>query len=117
MVQSLLTIFVEGSFGGKKQDSEKAVQFIDDQIRSYEEKLAAAENALKEFKIQQHRHAATRRRRLRHAHGRPPAKRLSQARLELAEAEQARNAIRRQISGGSSAGASRRRRCRQSRAR
>ena len=30
VVQSLLTIFVEGSFGGKKQDSDKAVQFIDD---------------------------------------------------------------------------------------
>ena len=39
IVQSLLTIFVEGSFGGKKQDSEKAVQFIDDQIKNYEEKL------------------------------------------------------------------------------
>ena len=43
VVQSLLTIFVEGSFGGKKQDSEKAVQFIDDQIKSYEQKLSAAE--------------------------------------------------------------------------
>ena len=42
VVQALLTIFVEGSFGGKKQDSDKAVQFIDDQIRNYEEKLAAA---------------------------------------------------------------------------
>jgi polysaccharide chain length determinant protein (PEP-CTERM system associated) len=39
IVQSLLTIFVEGSFSGKKQDSEKAVQFIDDQIKSYEDKL------------------------------------------------------------------------------
>ena len=51
IVQSLLTIFVEGSFGGKKQDSEKAVQFIDDQIKMYEERLTAGENALKEFKI------------------------------------------------------------------
>ena len=51
VVQSLLTIFVEGSFSGKNQDSEKAVQFIHDQIKSYEEKLATAESALKDFKI------------------------------------------------------------------
>ena len=35
VVQSLLAIFVEGSFGGKKGDSEKAVQFIDEQIKNY----------------------------------------------------------------------------------
>jgi polysaccharide chain length determinant protein (PEP-CTERM system associated) len=101
VVSSLLTIFVEGSFKGKKQDSEKAVQFIDDQIKTYEEKLAAAENSLKEFKLKNlgmlpregggggdfgaQLTAAT--------------DQLSQARLELAEAEQARNAIRRQIDG------------------
>jgi polysaccharide chain length determinant protein (PEP-CTERM system associated) len=98
IVASLLTIFVEGSYGGKK-DSEKAVQFIDDQIKSYEDKLTAAENSLKEFKIKNM--------------GLLPREgggdfsgqllqatdQLSQARLELAEAEQARNAIRRQISG------------------
>jgi polysaccharide chain length determinant protein (PEP-CTERM system associated) len=97
VVQGLLTIFVEGSFGGKKQDSDKAIQFIDDQIKTYEEKLAAAENSLKEFKIKNM--------------GMLPGSgdfsgqlstatdQLNQARLELAEAEQARNAIRRQING------------------
>jgi polysaccharide chain length determinant protein (PEP-CTERM system associated) len=101
VVSSLLTIFVEGSFSGKKQDSEKAVQFIDDQIKTYEEKLAAAENSLKEFKLKNlgmlpgggsgtgdfggQLQTAT--------------DQLSQAKLELAEAEQARNAIRRQIDG------------------
>ncbi len=103
VVQAFLTIFVEGSFGGKKQESDKAVQFIDDQIRNYEERLAAAESALKDFKIKNmgmlpnqgadygSRMMATN-------------ESLSQARLELAEAEQARNAIRRQISGGGSGG-------------
>lgn len=100
IVRSLLTIFVEGGSSGKKQDSEKAVQFIDDQIKTYEGKLTAAENSLKEFKIRNM--------------GLLPREggggdfsgqllqatdQLSQARLELAEAEQARNAIRRQISG------------------
>jgi polysaccharide chain length determinant protein (PEP-CTERM system associated) len=99
VVSSLLTIFVEGSFSGKKQDSEKAVQFIDDQIKTYEEKLAAAENSLKEFKLKNlgmlprdsggdfgGQITAT-------------TDQLNQAKLELAEAEQARNAIRRQIDG------------------
>lgn len=98
VVQSLLTIFVEGSFGGKRQDSEKAVQFIDDQIRNYEAKLAAAENSLKEFKIRNvgmlPRDGADFGAKLATA-----TEELNQARLELAEAEQARNAIRRQIDG------------------
>jgi polysaccharide chain length determinant protein (PEP-CTERM system associated) len=98
VVQSLLTIFVEGSFGGKKQDSEKAVQFIDDQIKSYEEKLATAESAMKDFKIRNM--------------GMLPRQGsdysakmveltdlLNQAKLELVEAEQGRNAIKRQIAG------------------
>ena len=99
VVSSLLSIFMEGSLGGKKQDSEKAVQFIDDQIKTYEEKLAAAENSLKEFKIKNM--------------GMLPREnggdfggqlmqatdQLTQAKLELAEAEQARNAIRHQING------------------
>ncbi|MGJ9418445.1 XrtA system polysaccharide chain length determinant [Massilia sp. CMS3.1] len=102
VVQSLLTIFVEGSFGGKKQDSDKAIQFIDEQIRLAEEKLAAGENKLKEFKIKnmglmpQSGDFSGR------VAGATDA--LSQARLELAEAEQSRNAIRRRMTGGGGSG-------------
>ncbi len=99
VVQSLLTIFVEGSYGGKKQDSDKAVQFIDEQIKTYEEKLVTAENLLKEFKI---RHNGTLPRAGGGDFGGQMAANndaLMQARLELAEAEQARNTLRRQISG------------------
>jgi polysaccharide chain length determinant protein (PEP-CTERM system associated) len=99
IVQSLLTIFVEGSFGGKRGDSEKAVAFIDDQIKSYEEKLAAAENTLKEFKIKNMGllpgSGGDYSSRITEA-----TEQLSAARLELAEAEQARNALRRQIGAG-----------------
>jgi polysaccharide chain length determinant protein (PEP-CTERM system associated) len=99
VVQALLNIFVEGSFGGKKQDSEKAVQFIDDQIKNYEEKLATAENRLKQFKLD---HLG-----MLPAQGQGDSssrlndmnEQLTQARMELAEAEQARNAIKRQIGG------------------
>jgi polysaccharide chain length determinant protein (PEP-CTERM system associated) len=98
VVQSLLTIFVEGSFGGKKQDSEKAVQFIDDQIKSYEEKLATAETAMKDFKI---RNMGLLPRQGTDYSGKiaEMSDLLNQARLELVEAEGARNAIKRQIAG------------------
>jgi polysaccharide chain length determinant protein (PEP-CTERM system associated) len=98
VVQSLLTIFVEGSFGGKKQDSEKAVQFIDDQIKMYEERLAAGENTLKEFKI---RHIGMLPRQGSDYSGNygDLTDKLNAAQLELAEAEQSRNAIKRQIAG------------------
>lgn len=98
VVQALLTIFVEGSFGDKKQDSAKAIQFIDEQIKNYEEKLAVAENALKEFKLKNigllPRQGSDYGTKLIET-----SDSLSEARLELHEAEQARNAIKRQIDG------------------
>jgi polysaccharide chain length determinant protein (PEP-CTERM system associated) len=98
VVQAFLTIFVEGSFGGKKQDSEKAIQFIDDQIRSYEEKLILAENALKDFKIL-HMGKLPNEGADFNSRVNGTTEALNQARLELAEAEQGRNALRRQMSG------------------
>ena len=98
VVQAFMTIFLEGSFGDKRQDSEKAVRFINEQIKSYEAKLVEAETALKNFKIQNM--------------GLLPkqggdygsklidtADALNQAKLDLREAEQARDAIRREING------------------
>lgn len=100
VVQSLLTMFVEGSFGGKKNDSDKAVQFIDDQIKNYEEKLSAAENRLKEFKLKNMGVLPN------GAAGadysgkvQDASDQLNQAKLALAEAEQSRNALRSQING------------------
>jgi polysaccharide chain length determinant protein (PEP-CTERM system associated) len=98
VVSALLAVFVEGSFSGKKQDSEKAIQFIDDQIKTYEEKLQAAENTLKEFKIN---HIGIMPRGEGDFGGQlmQTTDALNQAKLELSEAEQARNAIKRQITG------------------
>ncbi len=93
VVQSLLTIFVESSVGDKKQDSDKAVHFIEDQIKGYEEKLAAGENALKEFKIKY----ASQLPRQGSNYGvqmQEASDALNQAQLDLNEAEQARNAIK-----------------------
>lgn len=93
VVQSLLAIFVEGSFKGKKNESQKAVQFIEEQINSYETKLQVAENTVKEFKV---RHTAQ----LPRA-GEDYSAQLAQssdalnnARLELLETEQLRAALR-----------------------
>ncbi|QGZ37804.1 polysaccharide chain length determinant protein (PEP-CTERM system associated) [Pseudoduganella flava] len=98
VVQSLLTIFVEGSFKGKRGESEKAVQFIDDQIRAYEDKLLAAENSVKEFKLK-HNFLLPRQGIDYGAQLLMSSDALNNAKLELVEAEQARNAINAQIQG------------------
>jgi polysaccharide chain length determinant protein (PEP-CTERM system associated) len=98
VVQSLLTIFLEGSFKGKNGETRKAVQFIDDQIKAYETKLIAAENSVKEFKRKNTgllpRQGADYATQLEQS-----TDALNAARLELVEAQQARNAITSQISG------------------
>lgn len=98
VVQSLLTIFVEGSLSENKQNTTSAIRFIDEQIKDYEEKLVAAETALKTFKQKnmgimprQNSDYATQLSEV--------ADGLNQAKLELKEAERARDAIKNQISG------------------
>lgn len=98
VVQSLLTIFVEGSFKGKKGESQKAVQFIDDQIKTYEDRLVAAENTVKEFKMA-HNTLLPRQGIDYGAQLLMSADALNGAKLELMEAEQARNAIKAQTTG------------------
>jgi polysaccharide chain length determinant protein (PEP-CTERM system associated) len=98
VVQSLLTIFVERSVGDKRRDSDSARQFIEEQLRSYSEKLTAAENAVTEFK---RKHQG-----LMPGEGRDFFAALSEARaalrrasLELKEAVNSRDAIKQQIAG------------------
>jgi len=98
VVQALLTIFVEGSYGDKKQDSAKAVKFIEEQIKDYEGRLIDAENRLKEFRLKNgellSRQGGNYGGKLEEIN-----ENLNQAKLDLSEAEQARNAIRMQIAG------------------
>lgn len=100
VVQSLVSIFVESSLGEKRKDSDQAKKFLDEQIRTYEKKLEEAEARLKDFKLR-NLDAQT-------ADGRgvigqmaDASARLSQAQLELREAQNAREALRRQILGDS----------------
>ncbi len=98
VVQSLLTIFVEGSLGDKRKDADSAKRFIDDQIKAYEQKLVTAENALKEFK-RQHMDTMPGEGRDYFAKLSETMENLSQARLALREAENGRDAIKKQLAG------------------
>lgn len=96
VVQSLVSIFVESSLGDTRKDSNTAKKFIDEQIKTYVVKLEEAEARLKDFKV--------RNMELQSADGIDMAAQLSavggqldQARLELREAENARDAARRQL--------------------
>src|SRR5574337_1339902 len=96
VVQALLTIFVESSLGATRQDSDSARRFLDEQIKSYETKLADAEGRLKAFKLRNIE--------MQSQSGLDSAGRaaevdnlLSQARLDLREAESARAAAGHQL--------------------
>ena len=96
VIQSLVSIFVESSLGNTRKDSDSAKKFIDDQIASVVVKLEDAEARLKEFKVRNIE--------LNTADGRDMTAQLSgvggqlnQARLELREAENARDSARRQL--------------------
>jgi polysaccharide chain length determinant protein (PEP-CTERM system associated) len=100
VVQALLTIFMEGSVGAKRKDSDSARQFIEEQLRSYSEKLTAAENAVTEFK---RKHQG-----LMPGEGRDFFAALSEAKaalrratLEFKEAVNSRDAIKQQIASES----------------
>lgn len=96
VVQSLVSIFVESSLGDTRKDSNTARKFIDEQIKTYVTKLEEAETRLKEFKVRNIE--------MQTSEGVDMAGQLSavgaqlnQARLELREAENARDAAKRQL--------------------
>lgn len=99
IVQSFVTLFVESGIGDNRKDADSARKFIQEQIKAYEKKLEEAENRLKEFKLRNLSLDAEA--------GRDYFTRLSeignqlkQAKLDLKEAEQSRDALQRQLAGG-----------------
>ena len=96
LVESLVKTFVSSGSVDKRKDSTEALRFIDEQIAIHEQKLASAENALKEFKVKNFSVSGV------------PAQdffmRMSalsddvnKLRLELSAAEQSRDALKREL--------------------
>lgn len=104
VVQALLTIFVESSLGASRTDSDSARRFLEEQIKAYETKLVEAETRLKDFKLRnlevQFEGDADSAARMSQI-----AEQLREARLQLREAESAREAARRQLDIARGAGA------------
>lgn len=96
VVQSLLTILVETSLGTKRKDTDTAKRFIQDQLKSYEEKLVASENALKDFK-QKHVGLMPGEGGDYFAKLAAAQQALSEAQLALREAESRRDQLKRQL--------------------
>ena len=98
VVQSLMTIFVESGLGDKRKDTDSARRFIEDQIRSYEQKLEEAENRVKEFKLKNMAYIGDGKQDYFSQLAEVTAG-LSEANLALREAEQSRDSLQRQLLG------------------
>lgn len=98
VVEKLVSLFVESDIGAKARDSGSAREFIDQQIKTYEARLAEAESRLKDFKVRNLGIAD--------ASGKDYFTRMSalseelgKINVELHAAEQSRDALRRELSG------------------
>ena len=98
VIQSMVSIFVESSLGASRKDTDSAKVFLDEQIKTYESKLEEAETKLKDFRL--------RNLDMQTGDGKDSATRLSEisqqlvtAKLELREAEDSRDAARKQMDG------------------
>jgi len=96
VVQSLLSIFVESGLAQKGNDTGRARRFIEDQIKIYAQRLADAENRVKEFKLKHMDFDS--------AAGSDYfgslaalAEKLREAKLQLQEANQSREALKKQL--------------------
>jgi polysaccharide chain length determinant protein (PEP-CTERM system associated) len=101
VVQSLLGIFIEQGYGGDRDNADKAIRFLNEQIKDAEQKLLLSETALKDFKIK-NLNLMPELQRDTIAQGATAQNALSQARLELRQAEYARDSLRNQLKDESS---------------
>ena len=98
VVANLVSLFLASDTGNKQRDAQAARDFIDEQIKSYEARLAEAENRLKDFKM--------RNLGVSDASGKDYFARMTllteemgRLSVELRAAEQSRDALKRELSG------------------
>jgi len=98
VVQAMVTILVESTLSKSREETDAAQDFLSKKIKDYEERLFAAENRIKEFKIKNVG--------LMPAEGRGYFNRLQnaqaelvKAQLQLNEAVQRRDELKRQLTG------------------
>ena len=96
VIQSLVSLFVESSLGSSRKGTDTAKTFLDEQIKSFELKLEEAETRVKEFRI--------RNLTMQNPDGKDATGRLAEAnlqlesaKLQLVEAERARDAAKQQL--------------------
>ena len=96
VIQSMVSIFVESGLGASRKDTDSAKTFLNEQIKAYEAKLEEAEARMKEFRL---RNIS-----MQSADGKDAMSRLTElsalldaAKLQLKEAENARDAAKQQL--------------------
>ena len=97
VIQSLVSIFVESSLGQSRRDSDIAKTFLNEQIRQYEQRLAESEARIKEFRVRNIDRQLVAGGGDSLARVTTLAGQLDEARMQLREAENARNAAKAQL--------------------
>jgi polysaccharide chain length determinant protein (PEP-CTERM system associated) len=96
VIQSMVSIFVESGLGASRKDTDSAKTFLAEQIKIFEARLEEAEARMKEFRLRNIERQG--------GDGKDTATRMAEistqleaARLQLREAERAREAARKQL--------------------
>jgi polysaccharide chain length determinant protein (PEP-CTERM system associated) len=96
IVEATLDLFVKSSMVSKKRNSDDAGQFIEEQLKIYDAKLAEAENRLKEFKVRNFGVSGVSNQDF-FARMSALSDEVSKLQVELSAVEQSREALRREL--------------------
>jgi len=97
LVEGLVSMFMDSGLDSKRKDSAEASRFIDAEIKAYENKLSEAEGRLKDFKLRNMSVASTTNQDF-FARMSAITDDIARLRIQLSAAEQARDAMRRELS-------------------